>query len=56
MEAKGKIKRRHREAINGYQEWLKSHPKAKRRERIRAFDMYVDSAILQEELQKQNAA
>lgn len=39
-------KLQHREAITGYREWLKKHPKATQREKFEQFDMFVDTSML----------
>jgi hypothetical protein len=47
-------KRRHERVSEEFQKWLKKNPKAKRRQKIRAFDMYCDSAILAEQIEQEN--
>lgn len=51
-EAKGKIRRRHAEAILVYKDWLQRHPKATLKRRISEFDAIVDSAALAVEIQR----
>jgi hypothetical protein len=39
-------KLQHREAIKGYEEWCKKHPKATHKEKFDQFDMFVDTSVL----------
>jgi hypothetical protein len=43
---KAKRKLQHKEAIAGYEQWLKKHPKATHKEKFDQFDMFVDSSLL----------
>jgi len=53
-EAKAKVRRRHREAIAGFQKWRAQHPKAKLNRQIQVFDAFVDGAKLNEMLRREN--
>lgn len=50
VQAKAKLKRHHAAAIARFQEWLAEHPNASKKEKTKNFDMFVDSAKLNEEL------
>jgi hypothetical protein len=58
MEAKAKIKQRHRLAIEKFIQWLAENPDSTLEQKIARFDVFVDSAKLEEHLnmKKQKAA
>ena len=41
-------KQQHARAIEGFEKWLKKHPKATPERKVQQFDIYVDSSELEE--------
>lgn len=52
---KAKRKMQHQEAIGGFKEWERTHPKATHKEKFEAFDAMVDSSELKELLDSATA-
>lgn len=50
MEAKAKVRDRHKNAIAHFQKWRRDHPKATLEEQVKQFDFLVDTSKLQQEL------
>ena len=51
-EAKGKIRKRHGEAIEEWLDWCRKNPKAGKHRSFQMFDAMVDSAALKMELDR----
>jgi hypothetical protein len=45
-EAKAKIRARHNKAIMAYNQWWDEHPRASLEEQVKMFDLFVDTAKL----------
>jgi len=51
VEKKASVKARHEEALIEFRAWLRSHPKASLKMRVKQFDMFMDAAYFRSRLQ-----